>query len=622
MGGRLVTRLRRVAQILSGAFARQSAHRALHESEERFRSLFENATLGIYRTTPSGRILAANPTLIRMLGYRDFENLATRNLEKEGYEPGYERKAFCDRMEREGKVIGLESAWVRQDGSVMFVRESAQAIRGPDGKILYYDGIVEDITQRKREEEALRESEARFDQLARQSQTTIWEVDPQGLFTFVSHVSQVAWGYTQDEIVGRMHFYDLHPEEGRETFKMALGAVTGMRRPFDNVVHPVKTKDGRIVWGSVNGAPMLNADGTLRGYRGSCSDITERKHAEDALRLSEAKYRTVIEMTGTGFHILDLQGRVLDANEEFVRLTGHSALSEILGRSVIEWTAEEAKKRNADAITQCAKDGFVRNFVTQYVDREGRATFIEVNATMEGEGSGQRIIALSRDVTERIRHEQAIRNLSGRLISAQEEERTRIARELHDDIMQRIALLAMELTSWSKHVPKSAVDLRDRIHDSKKRLWEMSTDIQALSHHLHSSKLEILGLVSAANTFCMELSEKHGIPVDFVHSDIPRAVPSSISLCLFRVLQQALQNALKHSGSTHVKVELRGTPNEIQLIVSDSGIGFDPKEAINGKGIGLISMQERLGLVDGQFSVTSAPGKGTTIYASVPLGSH
>ena len=490
----LVTRLLMVAQIFSNALARQSADSALHESEERFRSLFENATVGIYRTTPSGRILAANPTLIRMLGYRDFESLATRNLEEQGFEPSYQRKAFCGRMEQESKVIGLESTWNRQDGSSIFVRESAQAIRGSDGNILYYDGIIE--------------------------------------------------------------------------------------------------------------------------------DITERKHAEDALRLSEAKYRTVVEMTGTGFHILDLQGRVLEANEEYVRLSGHSALSEILGRSVIEWTAEEAKKRNADAIARCAKNGFIRNFVTQYVDREGRTSFIEINATVEGEGDGRRVISLSRDVTERMRYEQAIQNLSARLISAQEEERTRIARELHDDINQRMGLLATELAIWSQYVPESAVDLLDRIRDAKQRLLEMSMDIQALSHRLHSSKLEYLGLVSAANSFCMELAEKQGVHVEFVHSDVPQRVPSNISLCLFRVLQQALQNAAKHSGSPHVKVELRGRPGEIQLIVSDSGIGFDPKEAIDRTGIGLISMKERLGLVNGQCSITSAPGKGTTIYASVPFGSN
>ena len=129
----------------------------------------------------------------------------------------------------------------------------------------------------------MRESEARFLDLAEQSRTTHWEVDPQGLFTYVSHVSQTSWGYRPDEVVGRMHFYDIHPEEGREAFKAAVFAAVERKQPFLDVVHAVETKDGRIVWGSVNGIPLLNADGTLRCYRGSCTDITERKLAEEAL---------------------------------------------------------------------------------------------------------------------------------------------------------------------------------------------------------------------------------------------------------------------------------------------------------------------------------------------------
>jgi PAS domain S-box-containing protein len=343
--------------------------------------------------------------------------------------------------------------------------------------------------------------------------------------------------------------------------------------------------------------------------------------ADEALRLSEVKYRTVVEMTGTGYLIIDSQGTVLDANQEYVRLSGHAALREILGRSVIEWTAEGAKQRNAEAVAQCAKDGFIRNFVTEYVDGKGRATFIEVNATVEGEGESARIISLCRDVTERKRHEQAIQELSGRLISAQEQERSRIARELHDDINQRIALLAIELERWSQQLPESAGDLHDHIQHAGQRLSGLSKDIQALSHRLHSSKLEYLGIVAAANSFCKELSEQQNVLVQFSHSHIPRIVPNEISLCLFRVLQEALQNAVKHSGARQFKVELRGTPDEIQLTVSDLGTGFDSEEAMNRQGLGLVSMRERLGLVKGQFSVNSAPGRGTTIHACVPLSS-
>ncbi len=146
--------------------------------------------------------------------------------------------------------------------------------------------VFRDVTEEYRRREQLRESEARFDQLAAQSGTIAWEVDAQGLYTYVSHVSEAVWGYRPDELVGRMHFYDLHPESGREAFKKAAFAVFERKEPFQNLVNAVQAKDGREVWVSTNGIPLLNADGTLRGYRGSDTDITERKRAERYQHLS------------------------------------------------------------------------------------------------------------------------------------------------------------------------------------------------------------------------------------------------------------------------------------------------------------------------------------------------
>jgi PAS domain S-box-containing protein len=144
------------------------------------------------------------------------------------------------------------------------------------------------------------------------------------------------------------------------------------------------------------------------GFAVITRDITERRRTEDLVRVSEAKYRTLVEMTGTGYLIIDVQGRVLDANQEYVRLSGHGALREILGRSVIEWTAGAAKQRNAAAVAQCAKDGFIRNFVTEYMDAKGQATFVEINATVDGEGESLQIVSLCRDITERKRAEEAL----------------------------------------------------------------------------------------------------------------------------------------------------------------------------------------------------------------------
>ncbi len=140
----------------------KQAEEALRESEERFRSLVENATVGIYRTTPDGHILMTNPALARMLGFDSFEELAARNLECEGFEPSYPRSVFRERIEREGQVVGQEAAWIRRDGSVIFVRESARAVRADDGRLLYYDGIVEDITTRRHAEEGMRRLSGRL----------------------------------------------------------------------------------------------------------------------------------------------------------------------------------------------------------------------------------------------------------------------------------------------------------------------------------------------------------------------------------------------------------------------------------------------------------------------------
>jgi PAS domain S-box-containing protein len=223
------------------------------------------------------------------------------------------------------------------------------------------------------------------------------------------------------------------------------------------------------------------------------------------------------------------------------------------------------------------------------------------------------------DITDHKLAEESLANIGRKLIEAHEEERTWIARELHDDINQRVALLSLQLGQWAQHPPNSWVEVTHHISDVRQELSDLGKDIQALSHRLHSSKLEYLGLGAAASGFCRELSEQQKVEIDFSHTGIPRSLPKEISLCLFRVLQEALQNAIKHSGERHFKVELNRTSAHIQLTVNDLGVGFDPQDAINSRGIGLISMRERLHLLDGELSIQSEPGRGTTINACVPL---
>jgi signal transduction histidine kinase len=220
---------------------------------------------------------------------------------------------------------------------------------------------------------------------------------------------------------------------------------------------------------------------------------------------------------------------------------------------------------------------------------------------------------------ERERDHKALSSVSRKLIEAHEEERTRIARELHDDINQRIAMLAIDLGTLMKEFP--ALDGRPnyRIEETRKKIEELGNDIQSLSHALHSSKLEYLGLVTASAGFCRELSQRQNVEIDFQSEEIPNKLPQEVALCLFRVLQESLQNAIKHSGVRRFSVSLKGTSTQVELIVHDSGVGFDSEQAIIGHGLGLTSMKERLKLVDGQLFIDSSDQGGTRIHAIVPV---
>ncbi len=237
------------------------------------------------------------------------------------------------------------------------------------------------------------------------------------------------------------------------------------------------------------------------------------------------------------------------------------------------------------------------------------------------DGSFDGYIGSCIDVTDRKRAEESLAGMGRKLIEAQEQERAWIARELHDDVAQRMAVLTIDIELWGQQLPKSAVQIHDHMRQARQRLLEIAKDIQALSHRLHSSKLEYLGIVGAARSFCHELTEQQKVEIDFRSTNVPDRVPKEISLCIFRVLQEALQNAVKYSRVRQFTVELDGTDGEIQLTVRDAGVGFDPREAIYGHGLGLISMRERLKLAGGRISIESQPGMGTTIRARVPVSS-
>ena len=309
-------------------------------------------------------------------------------------------------------------------------------------------------------------------------------------------------------------------------------------------------------------------------------------------------------------------------NEPWLRFTGRP-LEEELGNGWINGVhpedREECAKTYADSLDR--REPFQMEYRVRRHDGEYR-WILDRGMPRFIDGSFAGYIGSCIDVTDRKLAEEALADLERRVFNAQEEERSRIARELHDDINQRIAMLTMDVASLARLEPASDSSRQSSIDSAVDQLRSLSSEIQAISRRLHSSQLEYLGLATAAGALCREVSTRCQVEIDFQCAPELPGLPKNISLSLYRVLQEALQNAIKHGGARTIAVNLAGNAGEVRMSVSDRGVGFDLKMAEKKHGLGLISMRERMRLVQGEFAVDSKPGQGTTIRCRVALGTE
>ena len=280
-----------------------------------------------------------------------------------------------------------------------------------------------------------------------------------------------------------------------------------------------------------------------------------------------------------------------------------------------DWVLELSRK--------AVEEGRNHEFDYRMVTADGGIIWLrQIVSLVRQPGQRLHLSGISFDISELKQAEERLKILGGRILKAQDEERSRIARELHDDISQRLAFVTMDLGRLEHTKTESETTLRGAIGAIKTQVSEISRDIAALAHDLHSRLLDSRGLVSASDDFCRELSARRDILVKFRSEHMPTQIPDTTSLGLFRVLQEALQNGVKHSGAKTIEVVLSGASHFIELSIEDDGKGFDPKEALKGKGLGLTGMEERVKLLGGEFSIDTRPTGGTTIRARVPLNSH
>ncbi len=428
-------------------------------------------------------------------------------------------------------------------------------------------------------------------------------------------------GFSEEEMCTK-HCVNFSPPEDAERDWALFEQLRGRSIDHYQIEKRFLRRDGSLIWGRLSVSLLSDRPSPL--VVAMVEDITERKRAEETLRQSEEKFRSVFQDAGIGMIIVSPEGRFLGANGSFCDSLGYTQ-EELLTKNVEGVTLPEDWPMFSQKLrTALNEGGGFHRVEKRCLHKTGRIVYTESSGSLirSSHGDPQYFVGEVLDITRRKEAEETIASINRRLVEAQEAERARIARDLHDDVNQRIALAATDIENLKQNPPASTVELQHRLAEVWQQLIAVSNGVQSISHQLHSPQLEYLGIVAAIRTLCREFSARTNVEINFITENVPNNVPHDVSLCLFRIVQEALQNATKHSQVRHFEVALSSSGNQLHLTVSDRGIGFDAHKPTPQTGLGLISMRERVRLVNGTISIESKPMGGTTIHVRVPIESE
>jgi PAS domain S-box-containing protein len=429
--------------------------------------------------------------------------------------------------------------------------------------------------------------------------------------TFINkHVEEIL-GYPVKGWLNNPSFWveHLHPEDRERTVALTEKAVQEQRN--HELEYRMIAADERIVWlhEIVN---VIVENGVTVELVGVSGDITARKRTEESMAL----FRKLIDGSNDAIEVVDpMTLTFLDMNDKACLDLGYRR-EEMLSMTVYDIDPLLDPSLHSRMSQRLRESGFVI-MESQHRRKDGSTFPVEINIKYI-QLDREYAVAVVRDITDRRIAEDTLANLGPRLIEAQETERSRVAAELRDDLNQRMALLQIGLGQFERDVPGLSPQARIQLHSLTEVATEITSSIHNLSHRLRPSLLDLLGPVASIERLCRELSDRHNLEIQFVHHSIPEQIPKDVTLCLYRITQEALRNVVKHSAAAEAEVELLGHGDRIELSITDCGVGFSPESAQRTPGLGLITMQERLRLVGGQLSVESEPSHGTRIRVRIP----
>jgi len=615
--------------------------RDLRESEERFRLIAETSLDGIFQSAgPSGKLIFMNDAFARMLGYTKIELLGCNTLDLIAEEDFLKLAPIAQNVVRDKPAHG-EYRLKHKAGHLVHVHFSVVPMK-LKGEIVR-SGILQDITERKRVEEALRENEQRLSSIYETVGDVIFylAVETEGQYRFISVNPSFyrVTGLSQDQIIGKT----VTEVISEPSLTMVLGKYRQAIQA-KTIVHWEEISDyptGRLT-GEVSIVPVFDDKGRCTHLVGSVNDITERKRAEEALSESEERYRMLAEATHDMIFSINRDDRIEYVNSFAARSIGLQPAG-LIGQPREQFFSKRDNKRLKNSLEQVIKSGEAKCFDHKVLFPVGALWLSTwLIPLRDSSGNIKAILGVSRDITDRKQVEaslqraknelekrvaertaslsasqEKLRKLTQQIVNGQEEERRRVSRELHDEAGQMLITLKYSLDSVINELPDNLLPISQRLFEAITRIDQTSERIRSLSHSLRPPVLDIAGINLSLKDYCREFSEESKIPIQYRGEDIT-GLPDAIGISLYRLMQEAFANILKHAHASQVRVGLRYRKNLIVLTVADNGSGMSDDWRSRSTGIGLLGLEERLNLLGGYLKINSRPGQGTRIAAYVP----
>ncbi|MBW1768140.1 MAG: PAS domain S-box protein [Deltaproteobacteria bacterium] len=603
--------------------------KALRESEEKYRQFCESLPQVVFETDEFDNITFTNRMAFDFFGYSREDIRLGLNLFQVLIPEDRDRaRANIQRILNGGKLGSNEYTALRKDRSTYPVLVYSSPIIF-EGKPKGLRGILVDLTEFKRIQNALLESKLRYRDLVENVYDMIWEVNDKLIYTYVSPQSLDILGYNPEELLGKSPFDFMRFEERTRVKEIFLDLLAHPRSLSDLVFEKI-SKDGSLTCLESSGTPYFDADGKLRGFRGIERNVTERNRAQKALKESEKKYRLMNENIPVAVYsaLPDEFSTNLFISGRIEELTGYSAkeFSEEpkLFANIIH---PKDKKYLRETIEECSKSP--KDFDVEYriITKENNIKWIRNKANPVVEN--KRIVQFDgfmEDITEKKNAEnelresrEQLRNLSRYLQSSMENERTRIAREIHDDLGQYLTALKMDLSWFKKRLPKDQAPLQEKEKSMQKTVNTAIESIERIISNLRPGPLDDLGLTAAIEWLIGYFQNQTGIKGRYRFDQEEYMLDGERSIAIYRILQESLTNIARHSNATEVDIELYEDDGSIVLKVTDNGTGILKSKALHPESFGLMGMRERAYLFQGDIKIEGIPDKGTTITASIPI---